>query len=493
MTIENLYDWFDRSARLHPAEVALEVGDRQLRYDQLAELVERLGIRLTAGGRPRRVGVLARRNVAAYVTFLATLRIGATVVPINPAFPLERNRMILAAVAVDLVVGDEASADQLDRLTRATAARGLMLETGSWEAELPAGEPATVASIDSDDLAYVLFTSGSTGTPKGVPITHANISSFLSHRHRHYDVGPGTRWSQTSDLGFDLSLLEMFVTWASGGTLVIPLADDLLSPVAFIQSRSITHWLSVPSVVAVARRLRTLTPNSMPGLRRSIFAGEQLTLAQADTWARAAPESLLENLYGPSELTVACTGYQLPRHRASWPSTSNGTVPIGRVFPHLDWRLAGGAGDPATVGELWVRGAQRFPGYLGGPAAAPDDWHRTGDRVQVGPDGFVHLDRLDRQLKISGHRVELGDVEHAVRRHPQVEDVVAVAIPDSPTTEIVVFYTGERVPADGLARIVAQRLPAALVPMRYTHLTSFPLNSNGKVDVRRLTASARRQ
>lgn len=498
-----LFEWFARSAARHADAIALDTGDAVLTYHELAQAVAGLAgtIRTRCGGRPRRVAVFAGHDLLAYLGYLAALRMGATVVPLNPAAPARRNREIAEAAGVEVVLAGPDGEPEAG------------LAAGPWTALRPspdelAGRPDVPG--DAEDLAYILFTSGSTGTPKGVPIRHDNLAEYLAYTTERYGIGPGCRLSQTFELTFDPSVFDMFVTWCTGATLVVPRPGQVLDPVGYVTGRGITHWFSVPSVVALARRLRRLPPGSMPGLKLSLFAGEQLLLDQALAWSRAAPASVLENVYGPTELTVTCTGYRLPANHDAWPTTPNDTVPIGFPYPHLEHVVLDEAGLPATDGELCVRGPQRFPGYLDpaddagrfvafdgtGPARrydgrdrlTPAHWYRTGDRVKAGDAyGLVHLGRLDNQIKLHGYRVELGEIEAALRRHPHLEDAVVLATHDGPgRVELQAFYTGRPLDPAELIRLLQDRLPPYMVPTRYAHVIQFPLNANGKIDRKRL-------
>lgn len=505
MTSATLYTRFRDTAGRVPAAIAIEVGPHVVTYAQLYELVERLAARLArvAGGAPAAVGLLASRSLAAYAGYLAALRAGATVVPLAVGFPPTRTAGVCRAAGVDLLVVDDTGAAVADEVaTRCGAARVDLYETDRWHAELPA-EVAPPYPAGPDDVAYTLFTSGSTGTPKGVPIRHRHVLDYLAYCVRRCHVGPGARLSQTFDLTFDPSVFDMFVAWTSGASLIVPQPDEILTPVRFVARRGITHWFSVPSVVSLAKRLRLLRPNCMPGLRWSLFAGEQLTLEQARWWAEAAPNSVIENHYGPTELTVTCTGYQLPADPAGWPRTPNDTVPIGRPYPHLECLVVGDTGRPAATGELCVRGPQRFDGYLdpdqnrdrflpddptrvvdGLPG--PRDWYRTGDRVRWHDGELVHLGRLDHQVKIHGYRIELSEIEAVLRRHPGVHDAVVAAVPGETEIELLAAYTGAADLAGALARLAREQLPPYMLPRRIHHLPALPLNHNGKVDRRRL-------
>ncbi|MDG9715427.1 amino acid adenylation domain-containing protein [Streptomyces sp. DH24] len=496
-----VYDWFARSAAAHPGETALEVAGRQLTYGQLLDLAERLAARLpdAAGGAPRRIGLLAARSVTAYAGYLAILRAGAAVVPLNPEHPASRTAEIAAAAGLDLVLAeDPGAAGDLGVPVRAAGPAELAALADGPAPDVPHRQAGP------DDLAYIIFTSGSTGAPKGVPIRHRNICAYLEQVAGRYGIGPGSRLSQTFELTFDGSVHDLFVAWAGGGTLVVPERSQLLSPVKTINNLRLTHWFSVPSLISFASRLGTLRPGSMPSLRWSVFGGEPLTLDAAREWRTAAPGSRLEVLYGPTELTISCTAYRFPDDMADWPHTPNGTAPIGDCYPALDILLLDEEGRPGDSGELCVRGALRFSGYLDAahnagrfltddlrPADAgpPPErhWYRTGDRVTVRDGHLVHLGRTDHQVKIRGHRIELGEIEAALRQQPGVRDAIAVTVPAADgESELLAAVSGSGCDPDRLYAALGSRLPPYMMPRRIAALDRLPLNPNGKIDRRAL-------
>ena len=324
---ESLYPWFTDSAERFGEHPALEVGTETLTYRELRELAEAFAVRLVAandGDLPQRVGLLASRSVTAYAGYLAVLRTGAAVVPLNPEFPAARTATMAAAAGLDLILTDTpAAADVGPGVPQLVAGPAELAELTAPPAVPPSESPAALPPCPAapGDVAYIIFTSGSTGSPKGVPVLHSNVAAYLSHVVPRAEAGPGSRLSQAFELTFDVSVYDMFVAWGSGGTLVVPTRSQLLSPVKLINAQRLTHWFSVPSVVSFAARLGTLAPNSMPTLRWSLFAGEQLPLALASKWRAAAPHSTMENLYGPTEVTVTCAEYRLPRDPSEWPGS----------------------------------------------------------------------------------------------------------------------------------------------------------------------------
>lgn len=508
MVAKSLYEWFTQSVDRHPDEIALEVADRSLTYSALDHLVDRIagGVTDAHGGTPQAIGLLAARSLTAFAGYLAALRLGTVIVPLNPAFPAARNLTMCQAAGVDLVIAGEEAGDDISGSLPAEVATVVRLTRDGLERELaaPAAEGLDPHVPDLDAVAYIVFTSGSTGIPKGVPIVHRNLDAYIAGQIERYEAGPGSRFSQTFELTFDPTLFDMFVPWGSGGTLVVPSMDELRSPVDYVNRRQLTHWFSAPSTVSVTRRMGALTAGCMPSLRWSRFSGEQLTLRQAADWSDAAPSTVIENVYGPTELTMTCSGYRLPADRAHWPATANDTVPIGQVYPYLESVILDAGGRPALDGELCVRGCQRFPGYLdprsnagrfmvhdGAGAATVYDgtqplterhWYRTGDRIVVVDDYLVHLGRLDDQVKLRGYRVELGEVETVLNRHPSVDQAAAVTVVNDAVHDLAVAYTGQRLHPRELIAFIRESLPGYMTPSRFFHVSELPLNVNGKID-----------
>ncbi|MFC8426782.1 AMP-binding protein [Streptomyces sp. NPDC057236] len=486
-----LHERFLRGLELSPGRTAIRVDAESLTYEAMHELALRRAGALLAGApqAPRSVAVLADKGLSAYVGILAALYAGVTVVPLNPRFPAERTRRMLTAAGVSAVVADPVG-------------RAALAET---ELDLPVlDESAPGPALDApvavrpSDTAYVLFTSGSTGRPKGVPITHASNGHYFDLLERRYDFGPDDVFCQNVGLNFDCAMFELFCAWGHGAPVhAIPPTAHRDLP-AFFAERRMTVWFSTPSGISFVRRMGGLTPGAMPTLRWSFFAGEALLCEDAAAWQAAAPRSKIENLYGPTELTVTVTG-----HRWS-PETSprlavNGVVPIGRVHDGHDHLLLDEDTESATEGELCVTGPQMTPGYLD-----PEDdrgrflerdgrrWYRTGDRVRRLDNGeLAYLGRLDSQVQIQGFRVELAEVDHVVRQCPGVQDAAAVTRPaPGGGLELVLYYTGDRVPPATLRRAVSARLPDPMVPRAFLHVAEFPLNSNHKVDRTRLAREA---
>lgn len=518
----NLWSGFLRSSERFPERPALEVEGRRFTYAELRQKAETIAatlLRCDEGGEPRLTAVFAYRSAVAFSGVLAALLRGHGYVPLNRTFPPERTRTMLERSECRAVVVDQASAAQLDRILPGIDRPLTLLlpevqEVSGLRAQWPhhriLGATDLVASpaglpvaADPDAVAYLLFTSGSTGIPKGVMVAQRNVLSYLDFVVPRYRLHEGDRCSQTFDMTFDLSAHDMFVTWESGACLCCPTQKALIKPGAFIVQSRLTTWFSVPSTAVFMKRLGMLKPGMYPGLRLSLFCGEALPVEVAKGWGEAAPQSILENIYGPTELTIACTTYRWSREHSP-AECELGVVPIGEPMTGMEALLVDEElreVPPGAPGELLMTGPQMTLGYWRDPEKTAKAFlvppgrtkthYRTGDRVRrPAPDRpLVYLGRVDNQIKVLGHRVELGEIEAAVREASGVDGVVALGWPKAPggAGGVEVFLQTETADRAALTRTLASRLPGYMVPRRIHCLPAFPVNSNGKFDRKQLT------
>jgi non-ribosomal peptide synthetase component F len=378
----------------HRDEPALVESDRSWTFGEVDSLARSWAGQLhpLVGHRPSAVGVLAGRGATGYVGALAALYAGAVLVPLNPTFPAARNAAMMAATGVDGLIADVgAEPGLLDAIHAAHEVPVLRVDP---RATPPAGD--VELGPRGGRLAYVLFTSGSSGTPKGVPISHANVDAFLEAAIRRYPMAPPDRLAQTYDMTFDLALASLFLAWSQGCAIVPASVFQMADPARFVARCGITVWASVPFAIALAADTGSLAPGGLPGLRLSMFCGEALTIEAAATWSAAAPGSAVINNYGPTELTMFCTAHTFRPDR----SPDGPTVPIGHPFEQVEVAVVDADGRPAGTGELLLRGAQMFGGYLDprddegaftGEDSPGGRWYRTGDLVSLGQDGLTHL------------------------------------------------------------------------------------------------------
>lgn len=507
---------FHASAQRHPERVALEVAGEKLTYGELAArasfIAEALG---PAPSDPPLTGIFAAGSVATYAGILGTLLKGHGYVPLNPKFPDDRLAYMLTHSGCRSIVVDAQQEARLpDLLTNVPPGLTVILaDRAEVEGvDLPghtvvAGKGASplppAPDVAGDDIAYILYTSGSTGTPKGVMVSHANVHHFLSVMQSRYGLRETDRFSQMFDLSFDLSVFDLFMSWLAGGTLVIPLQEDQLLAAEYIGRERITVWFSVPSVAVLLNRMRQLEPGRYPDLRYALFCGEALPADATGAFAAAAPNAILENLYGPTEVTLACTLYRW--HAGAVEECENGNVPIGTAYDGMIARVVDEhLGDVAEgeTGELMMVGPQVAPGYWKDPEktaavfvvdpATGAPAYRTGDLVRrpKGDEPIIYLGRIDHQIKLHGHRIELGEIEEALKDISGAPRTVVIGFPikNGVPQGLVAFLEGDSFDRDAILEAAKARLPAYMIPNRLVPVPDFPANANGKIDRKALAA-----
>ena len=502
---------FYQSSKRNAQAVALSVADAEYRYGTLSDWARRVAGWLLSdrSAQSGRVVILASRTLEAYTGILGTLWSGKAYLPISPRTPEDRLIRILQMAKPDALIVDGAGRDLLSGQVLEYAPKRMLLASGSGApgsavtgngiefqcfADLRDEGPAQPVSVAGDELAYIIFTSGTTGTPKGVMIETESVACYCGVVQDRCNFGPNDRVFQAADLTFDNSVLDLFVTWAAGSALYVVPASQLMAPAKFIRENELTIWFSVPSTACILERLKLLTPGAFPSLRCSIFAGEPLPIDAAKAWQIAAPNGVVENFYGPTEVTVDCLAQVLEDPPNVTPS--RGCVAIGRPFPGIQAGIVDANltfRPPGEQGELVVSGRQVARGYLSDPeltaARFPvlegKRWYRTGDLAYQDESGvFHHMGRVDNQVKVLGNRVELEEVEAHLREVVGTDLVAAVAWPldDMRATGLVAFHCAAGVTREQVRERMKKRVPDYMVPQRVHQLESLPLGSTGKVD-----------
>ncbi|WP_051473471.1 non-ribosomal peptide synthetase [Saccharomonospora piscinae] len=473
-----------------PAVLAGDSGEALLTYAELDARVNRMArLLLRLGVAPERlVGVLLGKSADLVVTLLAVLRAGGGYVPVDPEYPAERIGLVLTDADPMVVVTERALAGLVP-----DGARVLVLDDPVTSTELDALADTELQDaerggpIRPDSVAYAIYTSGSTGRPKGVVVPHRALAAYL---RRSADAYPDTAGVSLvhSSVAFDLTVTALLTPLVAGGRVCLVDGLDEAPAAADVSFMKVT-----PTHLGLLRSRPDLTPSTL------VVGGEALTGTALAEWRAAHPETTVVNAYGPTELTVNCTDFVL----APGDFAGAGAVPIGRPFPGtrvfvLDpWLRPVG---PGLTGELYVSGAGLARGYLdragltaGRFVACPfgepgGRMYRTGDVVRWLPDGGLeYVGRTDDQVKVRGHRIELGEVEAVVAGCPGVRAAAAVVRGAGPDEQRLVAYAVPDTATDDLTPAVlaghaAARLPRYMVPSAFVLLAELPLTPHGKLD-----------
>ncbi|WP_316528804.1 non-ribosomal peptide synthase/polyketide synthase [Kitasatospora brasiliensis] len=463
-----------------PQAVALSAGDLHLTFAEAESHANRLAHRLIArgAGPGEIVALLLPRSAEMLLAELAVAKSGAAFLPVDPHYPEERIAAMLRDAAPALTLDAKEVAE--------------LLAASDGAPEHRPSDADRTRPLDVDDPAYIIFTSGSTGTPKGVVVTHRGLAGFAAAEAAHYQVAEGDRVLAFATPSFDASVLELCLALPHGARLVVPEPGPLLGEqlAELLRERRITHTLLPPAALAT---LPAGTPGTLPALKTLIVGAEA---CGADLVARWAPHHRMVNSYGPTEATVV----------AAWsaPLAADGAAPpIGRPLPGtaayvLDARLR--PVPDGVPGELWLSGPALARGYLGRPGLTATRFtadpygppgarmYRTGDLVRRDRHGELHyLGRTDHQLKLRGHRIEAGEVEAVLVRHPAVLDAVVSVREDEPGLPRLVAHLlaapgGEPPTGAELRALAARSLPGHMVPAAFAVLERFPLTASGKTD-----------
>ncbi|WP_234104643.1 non-ribosomal peptide synthetase, partial [Streptomyces venezuelae] len=502
---------FAAQAARTPHAPAVVFADTTLSYAELdrraAELARRLRVR--GAGPEEYVAVAVPRSAELMVALLAVHKAGAAYLPVDLDYPADRVAFMLADSGARLVVTTTAAAGRLPAvpdLAQVVIGAADEESTGAADEESTAPD-VPVRAAGPDHPAYLIYTSGSTGRPKGVAVTHRAVVNRLAWMQGAYGLTADDRVLQKTPSSFDVSVWEFFWALTEGATVVLARPDGHRDPeylAGLIAGQAVTTVHFVPSMLAAFVQVMEAAPDApdwTASLRRVFCSGEALTGADARRWweltARSGRAPVpLHNLYGPTEAAVDVTSF--PYEGGTEPA-----VPIGRPV----WNTRLHVLDPflrpvpdGVPGELYLAGVQLARAYhdrpgltaerfVADPAGAPGErMYRTGDLVRRRADGAVeYLGRTDRQVKIRGNRVELGEIETALAALPGVARA-AVTVRDGALVGYAVPAPGAAPTGEDLHAALGGTLPAAMVPSAVVVLAELPLTPSGKLDQNALPA-----
>jgi amino acid adenylation domain-containing protein len=487
--------------RRPPEAVAIVDGDRRWTYAELNARANRMARRLLAAGvKPgARVCVLAERSPEMIAAFLAILKSGAAYVPLDPSFPRERLEFMIEDSGASVLMASEGQFSTVG--SRLSAIKIVPLE-GSGAAASPEENPGL--DVEPEDLAYVIYTSGSTGEPKGVAVPHRAIVR-LTMNTDYVRLDAASVVAQAATSSFDAATFEIWGPLLNGGRLVIVPKDVLLAPVDF-DALAARHGINVLFLTtALFNEYAREMPSFFHRLRVVLFGGEAADPRSAAEVLRGKrPPGRLLHVYGPTEATTFATWHLVERV----PEGAR-TIPIGRPIANTTVYILDRHMNPAPIGvtgEIYIGGPGVARGYLNRPELSaerfvPDPFsaepsarlYKTGDLARYLATGEIEfVGRMDGQIKLRGFRVELGEIEAALFRHPAVKEAVVAVREDAPEGKTLAAYVIAKEPmtpsAPELRRFLEKTLPDYMVPATFTLIGAMPLTPNGKVDRRALPA-----
>ncbi|MER8073186.1 amino acid adenylation domain-containing protein [Streptomyces sp. NPDC094034] len=489
---------FEAHVARTPDASAVVSDGLELTYAQLNERADRLARHLAAkgAGPERAVGLWMERSADLVTTLLAVLKTGAHYVPLHEGHPPSRRRLVMADCAAELLVTDRpaeaaefagtAEIIYCDEVLRAASASGPVRPAGA---------------AGADGLAYVMYTSGSTGEPKGVAATHRGVADLVLDRCWATDNHERVLFH--SPYAFDASTFELWAPLLSGATIVVAPPGNLDAP-SLEQLIKVHDITGVVLTAGLFRVIAEEVPTCLAQLREVLTGGDVVSPVAVRRVVEVCPGTVVRVLYGPTEITLCATQFEVPVG-----AVVGGSVPIGRPMDNTRVYVLDGALSPVPVGvagELYIAGTGVARGYVGRPGLTAERFvadpfavvagsrmYRTGDVVRWSVDGVLEfVGRADAQVKVRGFRIEPGEIEAVLAEHVLVAQSAVVVREDSPGDKRLTAYV---VPAAGtvadpavLRGLVAQRLPDYMVPSAIVPLDALPLTPNGKLDRRALPA-----
>src|SRR5580704_6682135 len=497
-----VHERFAEQASRRPDATAVIAAGSRLTYRELDQSANRLAhyLKDTGAGPETLIGVYAERGVEAVRSLLAILKAGSGYLPLDPSLPPARLARICADAGPAAVLTDRSAKNSFWAGTK-------VLALGDLAADDLGRRPVSApeVSLDADHLCYVIHTSGSTGTPKAVAVSHGSLACVITELAREYRIGSRDRVVQLASLAFDTSIEQMMVALTCGATLILPPPrtigpTDLLR---YLERQRVTvidltpaYWHQVLAITEPDdRRLRSV--------RLMITGGELADPADCQAARRAAPGARLLNAYALTETTITSALFEVSTAEVSTGEVGDvaGPVPAGRPIGGARIMVLDETLRPVpagTAGEIYVGGCGVARGYLGRPALTAETFlpdaggvpgsrmYRTGDLGRWRPDGHLEITgRADRQLKVSGFRVEPGEIESVLAEHPDLGQVAVVATGHGPgRTRLVAYYTlgqpGQAPGAGSLRRYLRERLPGYMIPSAFVALDRMPLAPGGE-------------
>ncbi|WP_366294821.1 amino acid adenylation domain-containing protein [Paenibacillus sp. AN1007] len=498
-TFDTMIEWFESTAKRMPNQTALVCGEDRWSFSELNTKANRLAKMLLENGfeeGSRIAGIVMENRPETIAAVLAVFKAGGAYLPIDPEFPQERMKFMLAdcgaqfllTYASDLFAAE--TADQLFLLDHLKTTEGL--------------EKNLYIPVKEDDLAYLIYTSGTTGIPKGVMIEHRNLVNYVHWFATSQRIDETGKTMLLSSPGFDLCYTALYPALACGCELHLLDRHDYVDPafvLDYMSVNGITFIKATPSLFHIlANHERFDTEGLLDSLELIVLGGEKIRIPDVKRYFDRYPHTRFVNHYGPTEAAIGCIAHPFDRH--TFQEFSSQPV-IGKPIFHTEAQIMDAYGNllpDGIPGELVIAGRGVGRGYLGQPELTNQKFishpllpehrlYKTGDRAKRLPNGSIEfIGRADHQTKIRGYRVELTEIEFQLAAHPDVQDAVVTVKEDDNGSKYVCTYlvAAQILTAQDMRDYLGARLPVYMLPSAYVFLDHVPLNENGKVNFRAL-------
>jgi|TARA_B100001964_G_scaffold213135_1_gene249795 D-alanine--poly(phosphoribitol) ligase subunit 1 len=467
--------------------IAVETDNKKYSYKEFWIAIRFIASMLLKIKKKPLVVIIGEKGFLTYASMFGVLLAGGTYVPISINTPLKRICKIISLLKSNMII----CPDKYKFYLKKKFYKANIFSEKNISLKKKVG--ISFNKIQISRLAYIIFTSGSTGTPKGVCISREALNHYTKWLTKKLKMKPGKKCSQFSEIGFDLSVADIFGTFYSGATLIPAISKYAnIFPGRFIKEKKITHLVCVPSLIDVMNNAKDLKKNNLKSLEKIFFCGEPLLKSQVSSLFKAKKTLEIFNAYGPTEATVSCTYKKLSF--SNFKKFSLTSMSVGKAIPGMKIQLQKKKHSlNENEGEILISGIQLADGYFENKKDIGKFFfhknrklYRTGDYAIKRKGEIYFKNRIDSQVKIKGHRIELDEIDYSLREigYKNVSTVVA-------KSNIITFITNtKKINSCKINKKLSYSLPEYMLPSYFVRIKHLPINANGKINKKQLTKNA---
>ncbi len=472
----------------YPNSIAVKELNREYDYKTFFNMVSNFSNEIIFRNKNSITAIIGEKNILSYVSMFGVLMSGGTYIPISANTPEKRIIKIINKAKVNLII---CNSNKLEFYKKKFPKKFFLTEKNLFENKIK----NKTKNKKSNKLAYIIFTSGSTGEPKGVCISRKSLYHYVKWLNQNFKIKRGYNCSQFPEIGFDLSVADIYGTLCSGGTLIpANTTYDKLFPGRFIKNKKINFLVCVPSLIDIIKNSSDLTKENIKSLKSIFFCGEALLKSQIESILKIKKNIRIMNAYGPTEATVSCTHKEVEYKDLK--NKKFHSISIGKAIPGMKIKLLDNEKFSKEKGEVIIFGNQIAQGYLDKRenkdkfffSVKQKPYYRTGDYVVVYKNEMYFKNRIDNQIKIKGHRIELDEITSCLTRYG-IKKIHTVSF----NNKIVAFYSDKKkINKKTIDVYLKRNIPEYMIPNYFFQIKKFPLTQNNKLNNKSLIKTAKK-
>ncbi len=489
MKTNYIFQKLSQISKKFPDLIAIRESTKEYSYKSFFNMATNISGEILSKKKNSITAIIGEKDILSYVSIFGVLISGGTYIPISSQLPIKRIINIISKAKANIII---CNSNKVNLYKKIFPKKIFFTEKNLS----PYTNNHPINSNRNNKLAYIIFTSGSTGEPKGVCISRKSLDLYVKWMNLNFKIKRGFNCSQFPEMSFDLSVADIYGTLCSGGTLVpAKTSYDRLFPGRFIKTNKINFLVCVPSLIDVIKNSSGLTKNNLKSLKTIFFCGEALLKTQVESIFKVKKNIRIINAYGPTETTVSCTHKEV--HYKDLKNKKFHSISIGKPIPGIKIKLSDNGKFSEKRGEIIIYGNQVADGYLNKKqnknkfffSKKNQPYFKTGDYVVVFNNEMYFKNRIDNQVKIKGHRIELDEITSSLTRYG-IKKIQTIAFDN----KIVAFYTDKKkYNKKSVDVFLKKNIPEYMIPNYLFHIKKFPLTENIKLNVNNLIKLAKKK